>query len=173
MARIDSTGPSGSTAPMLLDVTNRLRVLVGGALASETGNQYRPVKLLREVLGTANDLAGRPFCTEVEFERRRAKAAAKAASAAPARREAAPVMVYFDGQDHRTLKKVEELLTGREIPYKVLDCTNDEATRSWATTAAHRAEFPLVFIAGEPVGGLHELTHLDVNRILSKRVFGS
>ena len=81
-------------------------------------------------------------------------------------------MVFFDGQDHRTLKKVEELLASRDIPYKVLDCTNDEATRSWATTAARAHEFPLVFVAGEPVGGLHELTQLDVNGVLQKRVFG-
>ena len=158
---------------MLRQLSDRVRTAVDGALASRAGDQYRPVKLLREVLGTANDLAGRPFCSQAELDRRRAKEAAATAAAAPARREAAPVMVYFDGQDHRTLKKVEELLAGRDIPYKVLDCTDDEATRSWATTTAHRSEFPLVFIAGEPVGGLHELTQLDVNRTLSRRVFGS
>lgn len=157
---------------MLNDLTDRLRVVVGGALASNAGNEYKPVKLLREVLGTANDLAGRPFCSQEELDKRRARNAQRTGEASPVRKEAAPVMVYFDGQDHRTLKKVEELLASREIPYKVLDCTDDEATRSWATTAAHRNEFPLVFIAGEPVGGLHELTQLDVNRTLSKRVFG-
>jgi hypothetical protein len=30
---------------------------------------------------------------------------------------------------------------------------------------------PLVFIAGEPVGGLHELTQLDVNGGLVKRIY--
>jgi hypothetical protein len=30
-----------------------------------------------------------------------------------------------------------------------------------------------LFIAGEPVGGLHELTQLDVNGQLSRRVFGA
>src|SRR5438132_767002 len=84
----------------------------------------------------------------------------------PAAPVAAPVMIYFDGQDHRTLRKVEELLRSREIPFKTLDVTDDEATRSWAVTAAHAHEFPLVFIAGEPVGDLHALTQLDVNGTL-------
>jgi len=146
-----------------------LRTKIAGALASERGNQFRPVRVLREVLGTANDLAGRPFCTQAELEERRGSAGN---GATVTRREPAPVMVYFDGKDHRTKKKIEELLTGKEIPFKVLDVTDDEATRSWATTTAKQLEFPLVFIAGAPVGGLHELTQLDVNGELKKRVFG-
>jgi len=65
------------------------------------------------------------------------------------------------------------MLTAKDIPVQVLDRTDDEATRSWATTAAKQIEFPLLFIAGEPVGGLHELTQLDVNGQLARRVFGA
>ena len=158
---------------MMQKITDQIRVLVDSALENPAGDRYRPVKLLREVLGTANDLAGRPFCTAEELGRRRARhAASRPAGPAAAAREAAPVMVYFDGQDPRTLAKVKELLIARDIPFQVLDCTDDEATRSWATTAARAHEFPLVFVAGEPVGGLHELTQLDVNGVLQKRVFG-
>lgn len=82
-------------------------------------------------------------------------------------------MLYFDGKDHRTKKKIEELLNGKNIPFKLLDVTDDEATRSWAITAAKQDEFPLLFIAGEPVGGLHEVTQLDVNGGLARRVFGA
>jgi len=151
-------------------VTDKLRTTVHDVLASERADRFAPVKLLREVLGTANDLAGRPFCSQSELEERRAGAANGAATT---RREPAPVMLYFDGKDHRTKKKIEELLTSKEIPFKVLDVTDDEATRSWATTTAKQLEFPLLFIAGEPVGGLHELTQLDVNGQLSRRVFGA
>ncbi|MDB4965948.1 MAG: hypothetical protein JWN44_1637 [Myxococcales bacterium] len=150
-------------------VTDKLRTTVHGVLRSEKGDQYKPVKILREVLGTANDLAGRPFCTQEELEERRNAGA----SGAVLKREPAPVMLYFDGKDHRTKKKMEELLTGKEIPFKVLDVTDDEATRSWATTQAKQVEFPLLFIAGEAVGGLHELTQLDVNGQLARRVFGA
>jgi glutaredoxin len=156
---------------VLNKVTDKVRTLVDGVLRSTAGDQYKPVKLVREFLGTANDLVGRPFCSAEELEARRV-ADAPAGAAAPAVREPAPVMVYFDGKDHRTKKKVEELLSGRDIPFTVLDVTDDEATRLWASTAAKQAEFPLVFVAGEAIGGLHELTSADVNGLLRKKVFG-
>ncbi len=155
---------------MFLRVTDKLRTTVHDVLASDRGDRYKPVKLLREVLGTANDLVGRPFCTQVELDERRAVGSGPATSG---RREPAPVMLYFDGKDHRSKKKIEELLRGRDVPFKVLDVTDDEATRSWAVTQARQDEFPLVFIAGEPVGGLHELMQLDVNGELARRVFGT
>ena len=153
---------------MFQRVTDRLRTAVHDVLRSERGDQYRSVKLIREVLGTANDLVGRPFCTQAELDERRHVDAAGGAQ----KREPAPVMLYFDGKDHRTKKKMEEILRAKEIPFKVLDVTDDEATRSWALTQAKAAEFPLVFVAGEAVGGLHELTQWDVNGQLAKRVFG-
>jgi len=155
---------------MFQRLTDRLRTTVHEVLASERGDGLRAVKLVREVLGTANDLVGRPFCSQAELDERRTGGSSGGGSA---RREPAPVMLYFDGKDHRSKKKIEELLTSKEIPFKVLDVTDDEATRSWATTAAKQIEFPLVFIAGEPVGGLHELTQLDVNGQLARRVFGA
>ncbi len=157
---------------MLTQVSDKIRVLVYEALSSSKGNELAPVRLLREVLGTANDLAGRPFCPEEELRERRQGPPAAAAAGAPASKEPAPVMVYFDGKDHRTKKKLEELLQARDVPFQVLDVTDDEATRTWALAAAKQPEFPLVFIAGEPVGGLHELMQLDVNGQLKKRVFG-
>jgi glutaredoxin len=157
---------------LLHRVTDKLRTSVHQALTSSRGDQLRPVRLVKEVLGTANDLVGRPFCSQAELDERRDAAQGPVPSAA-ARREAAPVMLYFDGKDHRTKKKIEELLSSKEIPFQVLDVSDDEATRSWATTQAKQLEFPLLFVAGEPVGGLHELTQLDVNGELLKRVFGT
>jgi glutaredoxin len=150
-------------------LTDRLRTLVGNALADERYDALKPVKVARELLATANDLVGRPFPTSTELDAERVPDL----SSGPAAREAAPVIVYFDGKDHRTKKKVEELLAGRGITFRVLDVSEDEATRSFATTAAKAAEFPLVFIAGSAVGGLHELMQLDVNGELSRRVFGA
>ncbi len=154
---------------MFQRVTDKLRTTVHDVLTSDRGDRYRPVKLLREVLGTANDLVGRPFCAQTELDERRSTIHRTGSN----KREPAPVMLYFDGKDHRSKKKMEELLTGKDIPFKILDVTDDEATRSWATTAAKQLEFPLLFIAGEPVGGLHELTQLDVNGQLARRVFGA
>ena len=91
--------------------------------------------------------------------------------AVPVPRAQAPVVLYFDGKDHRTRAKVEELLGGRDIAFKVLDVTDDEAERSWITTAAKTSEFPIVVIAGVPVGGLAELTQMDLEGELVRRVF--
>ncbi len=154
---------------MLTQLSDRFRVFVADQLASEAGNRYRPVRLVRELLGTANDLVGRPFCTAEELRRRRGEPEPRHAQES---REAAPVNVYFDGKDHRSKKKIEELLKSKDVPFTVLDVSDDEATRSWAVTQAKQDEFPLVFIAGEAIGGLHELTQLDVNGGLTRRVFG-
>jgi glutaredoxin len=154
---------------MLNRVTDRLRTRVHDALSSTRGEALAPLRILREALGTANDLVGRPFCSQAELDERRHESRPAATAG---KREAAPVMLYFDGKDHRTKKKIEELLAGRDIPFRVLDVTDDEATRSWATTQAKQLEFPLLFIAGAPVGGLHELMQLDVNGELKKRVYG-
>jgi len=93
------------------------------------------------------------------------------APATPAAPVQAPVVLYFDGKDHRTRAKVEELLRSREIAFKVLDVSEDEAERSWITTAAKTSEFPIVMVAGNPVGGLAELTQLDLQGELVRRVF--
>jgi glutaredoxin-related protein len=146
----------------------RIRTKVGDALASTRFDHYAPLRVTRELVATANDLFGKPFPRSSELDQHHATE-----TRAPSAPEAAPVIVYFDGKDHRTKTKVEELLSGRNIQFRVLDVSEDEATRSFATTAAKANEFPLVFIAGSAVGGLHELMQLDVNGELSRRVFGA
>ena len=83
---------------MLRPNVDRLRFLLHDALASQRGDQLRAVRLAREVLGTANDLAGRPLCSPEELAKRRRSAAPRAGVA---RREPAPVVVYVDGNHPR------------------------------------------------------------------------
>jgi glutaredoxin len=130
---------------MLQDLTSKLRVFVYRQL-EETGSEGPVLKRVREVANTVNDLLGKPL--------------------------QAPVVVYFDGKDHRTKTKIEELLRGLDIVFKTLDVANDEAERSWVVTAAKSEEFPIVVIAGTPVGGLQQLTQLDVQGDLKRLVFG-
>jgi len=158
------------------------RVLLHDVLASERGDRLPPLRWMRHALSFCNDLAGRPLCSEQELDRRQTERAAIAAEVAaqragkgqptPARREPAPVVLYVTDQDMRTKKKLEEVLKGRDIPYTVNDVTDDEASRSWALTQARKQEFPLLFIAGEPVGGLDEVMQLDVTGGLTKKVYG-
>jgi len=150
---------------MLQGLTEKLRVIVHRGL-QETGNEGPVLKRVREVANTVNDLLGKPIHgAESAVE---TVAAAPTAPAAPLQ---APVVLYFDGKDHRTKKKIEELLSARDIKFTTLDVANDEAERSWVVTAAKSEEFPIVVIAGTPVGGFHELTQLDVQGELKRRVF--
>jgi hypothetical protein len=137
---------------MLQGLTEKLRVIVHRGL-QETGNEGPVLKRVREVANTVNDLLGKP----IHGADSAAETVAPAA-AAPSAPVQAPVVVYFDGKDHRTKKKIEELLRGRDIVF---------------VTAARSEEFPIVVIAGTPVGGFHELTQLDVQGELKRRVFAA
>jgi len=151
------------------ELTEKVRAFAARKLES-TGNERPVVRQMLELANTVNDLLGKPI---------RAAEAGETASpvrAAPVPTPAvvqAPVLVYFDGKDHRTKTKVEELLRGHDISFQLLDVTNDEAERAWIVTAAKRDEFPIVVIAGTPVGGFAELTQLDVQGELKRRVFTS
>lgn len=134
---------------------------------------------LRNLASIANELLGRPLRPAEETAAAVEPAAAPAAPPKPRVRaktpttRRAPVLVYFDGKDHRSLAKVEELLKARGFAYQVLDVSADEAELSWVTTTAKTNELPLVFIAGAPVGGLQALVQADVSGELSRLVAGS
>ena len=153
---------------MLQALTEKLRVIVHRGM-QETGQEGPVLKRVREVANTVNDLLGKPI-HGADAGGGLSVVPAAATQAAPVQ---APVVVYFDGKDHRTKTKIEELLRGRDIAFTVLDVTNDEAERSWVVTAAKSEEFPIVVIAGTPVGGFHELTQLDVQGELKRRVFAA
>lgn len=151
---------------MLQALTEKLRVIVHRGM-QETGNEGPVLKRVREVANTVNDLLGKPI-HGADAGGGLTVVPAAAAAAAPLQ---APVVVYFDGKDHRTKKKIEELLQGRDIKFTVLDVGSDEAERSWVVTAAKSEEFPIVVVAGTPVGGFNELMQLDVQGELKRRVF--
>ena len=152
---------------MLNALTEKLRSIAHQSLAG-TESDGPLVRRVREVANTVHDLLGKPL---------RAKDAETEAQGAPfvvtpAVREQSPVPLLRrqgpaqQGQGRRAAN-------ARDIKFRLLDVTNDEAERSWVMTAAKREEFPIVVIAGTPVGGLHELVQLDVQGELKKRVFGA
>ena len=153
---------------MLQALTEKLRVIVHRGM-QETGSEGPVLKRVREVANTFNDLLGKP----IHGADAGGGLSVVPAAATPAAPVQAPVVVYFDGKDHRTKTKIEELLRGRDVVFTVLDVANDEAERSWVVTAAKSEEFPIVVIAGTPVGGFHELTQLDVAGELKRRAFAS
>ncbi len=162
-------------------------------LRSTAGNKLLPVRLTRGVLSFVNDMAGRPFAPREEIEERRAyeqrraakiaetkaaqekeRAAMHATNGAAKKREAAPVCVYVDGvNSRRDLKRITDVLRGRDIPFTQLDVEGDESTRSWVTTTAKTHEFPVVFVAGQPIGDFHALVQADAAGDLVKLVYGA
>jgi glutaredoxin len=146
-------------------LSDKLRALAHDRLQ---GAAQRPaVRRALDFASTVNDLLGKPIGG------RAAPVGVGAAPDAAPLPAQAPVVVYFDGKDQRSRVKIEELLKARDITFKLLDVTDDEAERSWVITAAKSEEFPIVVVAGTPLGGLHELVQLDVQGELKRRVFGA
>jgi glutaredoxin len=148
--------------------TDKLRAFAHDTLQAGANSQRPAVRRTLDFVSTVNDLLGKPLRPTEEA----AVAPSGNVAVAPTGPVQLPVIVYFDGKDHRTKTKVEELLRGRDLAFKVLDVSNDESERSWVITAAKSEEFPIVVIAGTPVGGLAELTQLDVTGELKRRAFG-
>jgi len=134
-----------------------------------------------ELARKANEALGRPLADEAELADRRAfavqttatpAAAAPAATAAQAQREAAPVVVYHMDKTRRDAVKLTELLDGAGIPYKVMNIQDDAAAQMAVRRDSKGHRLPVVFIAGEVVGGRSELTNLASSGELNKKVFG-
>jgi glutaredoxin-related protein len=132
-----------------------------------------------ELARKANLALGRPLADEAELADRRAfEARAAAAPAAPAHskpqilREAAPVIVYHMDKTRRDAAKLTEILDGAGIPYKVMNIQEDPAAQMAVRRDSKGFRLPLVFIAGEVVGGRSELTNLTTSGELKTKVFG-
>jgi len=132
-----------------------------------------------ELARKANAALGRPLADEAELADRRAfeaRAAAPPAAASPGKpqpeREAAPVVVYHMDKTRRDAVKLTEILDGAGIPYKVMNIQEDPAAQMAVRRDSKGHRLPLVFIAGEVVGGRSELTNLTTSGELKKKVFG-
>jgi glutaredoxin len=130
-----------------------------------------------ELARKANEALGRPLADEGELADRKAFAArggvaVTAAGPAPAEREVAPVVVYHMDKTRRDALKLTELLDGAGIPYKVMNIQEDPAAQMAVRRDSGPHRLPVVFIAGEVIGGRAELTNLAASGELKKKVFG-
>jgi glutaredoxin len=133
-----------------------------------------------ELARKANDALGRPLADDAELADRRAfaavappaAAAMPVASDAQKAREAAPVVLYHMDKTRRDADKLAELLEGTGIPYKRVNLEDDPAGQAAVRRDSKGHRLPVVFIAGEVVGGRTELTNLATSGGLSKKVFG-
>ena len=131
-----------------------------------------------ELARKANDAFGRPLADAAEladrraFETRGVAPVAAAPTAASTSREAAPVIVYHMDKTRRDAAKLTEVLDGAGIPYRVMNIQEDPAAQMAVRRDSKGFRLPVVFIAGEVIGGRSELTTLAASGALKKKVFG-
>ncbi|MBA3817952.1 MAG: hypothetical protein H0X17_03605 [Deltaproteobacteria bacterium] len=132
-----------------------------------------------ELARKANEVLGRPLADRSELDDRRAFDARGAvhtqvtASAVPSHHEAAPVIVYHMDKTRRDAIKLTDMLDAEKIPYKVSNIQEDPAAQMAVQRDSEGHRLPLVFIAGEAIGGRAELANLISSGELKKKVFGA
>jgi len=134
-----------------------------------------------EIARKANEALGRPLADEAELADRRAFEAQIQSRAQPpaqpevphdAQREAAPVVVYHMDKTRRDAVRLTEILDGAGIPYKVMNLEDDAAAQAAVRRDSKGHRLPVVFVAGEVIGGRTEVTNLVSSGELRKKVFG-
>lgn len=125
----------------------------------------------------ANEALGRPLANEAELADRRAfeaRGSAQAAAATPAQpaREPAPVIVYYMDKQKRDVTKLTDVLDANDIPYTATNIQEDPAAQYAVRRDSMGARLPVVFIAGDCLGGRIELVNAASSGELKKKVFG-
>ena len=129
----------------------------------------------------ANDALGRPLADADELADRRAFAAGNDGVAAPVTTapapaakaaDAAPVIVYHMDKTRRDALKLVEILDAGGIPHTVTNIQEDPAAQYAVKRDAHGMRLPVVFVAGECLGGREQLVNLAATGELKRKVFG-
>lgn len=129
-----------------------------------------------ELARKANDALGRPLADAIELEDREAfEKRTEASTVAPAtkQREAAPVIVYHMDKTRRDALKLTEILDGAGIPHQLSNIQEDAAAQMAVRRDSKGFRLPVVFIAGEPIGGRTELINLQTTGELKRKVYGT
>ncbi len=158
----------------MASLTDRLRAGAHRALDKLPGK-------LGDAAKKANEALGRPLADENELADRRAfeargdgtgtkPAAAPAPTAASG--DAAPVIVYYMDKQKRDVSKLTDVLDANGIKYTVTNIQEDPAAQYAVRRDSKGHRLPVVFIAGDCLGGRVELVNAASSGELKKRVFG-
>jgi glutaredoxin-related protein len=128
----------------------------------------------------ANEVLGRPLADAEELADRAAFAAkatrpaavkpAASGTAKPA--DAAPVIVYYMEKQKRDVGKLTDVLDANGITYTVTNIQEDPAAQYAVRRDSNGVRLPVVFVAGECLGGRMELVNAAASGELKKKVFG-
>lgn len=151
-------------------------------------NAFRAIDKLPGKLGDAakkaNEMLGRPLADEHELQDRRAfsaqtvggaviVAAPGPAPTAGAADNAAPVIVYYMEKQKRDVSKLTDVLDTQGIRYTVTNIQEDPAAQYAVRRDSNGHRLPVVFIAGDCIGGKVELINAATSGELKKKVFGA
>ncbi|MEO8842414.1 MAG: glutaredoxin [Kofleriaceae bacterium] len=150
---------------------DKARAQAHGALAKLPGKVGASIR-------KANDALGRPLADETELAERRAfeskSPVATAAAASPASETTvAPVIVYHMDKTRRDAQKLTDILDANGIEYKVTNIQEDAAAQYAVKRDSDGKRLPVVFVAGECLGGREELVNAASSGELKKKVFGA
>ena len=166
----------------------RVRDALYRAMTGPAGDTLAPVRIQKDLARRLNTTLGRPLAPLDELAKRargrarlaelRARSAAGATeptAAASAKKQAAPVLVYFEKDVNvRELVRIEELLGAKGHAWTRLDVAGDEATLDFVMRAAacERDDLPVVFVANRAIGNFQALVQADVSGELARAVAG-
>ena len=164
------------SAPVMM---HPLRSALHRAITTTRGDSLAAVRIPKSLARRLNVTLGSPLAPEAELASRdaaRARLAELRAKGGPGeklRKDAAPVLVYFEkDRNVRELGRVEELLTAKGYAFKRLDVGGDDATIEFVMlkSGCKRDELPIVFVADRAVGGYEALVRSDVSGELARLV---
>lgn len=137
---------------------------------------------LGDVATKLNEALGRPLADEDELADRRAFSArtvggavtvsAPAAAPVATAGEQAPVIVYYMDKTKRDVTKLTDVLDANGVRYTATNIQEDPAAQYAVRRDSNGHRLPVVFIAGDCLGGRAELVNAASSGDLKKRVFG-
>lgn len=158
-----------------MSTIDRLRAAGWRAIAERSG-------AVGEAARRVNQRLGRPLAPAEELADRRDFAAGYTRAAAPAptppappatATEPAPVVIYFLDKQRRDVPRLTEILEAHGVSYRLASLEDDPAAQAAIRRDSGGTRLPVVFIAGDCVGGRVELVNLAASGELKRRVFGA
>lgn len=84
----------------------------------------------------------------------------------------APVIVYHMDKTRREAEKLTDILNAQSIPHQVANIEDDAAAQAAIRRDSRGMRLPVVFIAGECIGGREQVVNAAATGSLAKKVFG-
>jgi len=157
-----------------MNLADRIRARAHAALERVPGR-------VGDKLRGVNEALGRPLADQSELEDRKAfEAKVKTATTTPAAppkpqatTDAAPVIVYYMDKQKRDVGKLTDILDANGVKYTATNIQEDPAAQYAVRRDSHGVRLPVVFIAGECLGGREQLVNAASSGDLKKKVSGT